>query len=107
MDNLGINDDWFAEPRSFFDNTRITLGPVSAISCVEPDTTVADMDLQSVAVMLQLVHPAGAGWRLPHNYGAAGWDKRCWSTHGTTQCYTPGYRRVCISWKNDGMELLN
>jgi hypothetical protein len=45
MHDLGINYDWFAEPRCFFDNARIALGPVGAVPRVEPNATIPDMDL--------------------------------------------------------------
>ena len=43
MHDLGINYDWFAKPRCFFDNARIALGPVGAVPRVEPNATIPDM----------------------------------------------------------------
>ena len=43
-------------------NQRVTLRPIRPI--VQPHPTVADMDLESVPVMLQFVHPARPSGRL-------------------------------------------
>jgi hypothetical protein len=42
---------------------------------VEPHTGIADVDLQPIAVVLQLVRPAWTSWRLADDYRAAGWIK--------------------------------
>jgi hypothetical protein len=61
VNNLGINSQGLTQPRRFLDNAGITLRPVSAIHRVEPNATVTHMDLQPVAVRLQLVRPTGTG----------------------------------------------
>jgi hypothetical protein len=37
---------------SGLDNKRVALGPVSSSDCVELHPTIADMDLQPIAIML-------------------------------------------------------
>jgi hypothetical protein len=46
------------------DDQRISLGPVGSGDRVGPHPTIADMDLQPIAVMLQFMRPARAGWGL-------------------------------------------
>jgi hypothetical protein len=46
------------------DNQRVALRPIRTIDCVEPHPAIPDMDLQPIAVMLQLVRPARSTWRL-------------------------------------------
>ena len=50
---------------------------------VEPHTGIADVDLQPIAVVLQLVRPAWTSWRLADDYRAAGWIKGGGSADGT------------------------
>ena len=45
-------------------NQRISLRPVRAVHRVEPHVPIADMDLQSIAIVLQLVCPIRPSGRL-------------------------------------------
>ena len=62
VDNRGA----FNAPR-IPDNQRITLRPVSAVDRVQPHPSIAHMDLEPIAVMLQLMRPAGARRGLGDN----------------------------------------
>jgi hypothetical protein len=74
-DNLGINNQRFAKSGGFFDNTRIALRPVGPVPGVETHATVANVYLQPVPVVLQLVRPTGTGRRLTDDGRATGLDK--------------------------------
>src|SRR5262245_9819654 len=65
VNNLGVDNQRRSEPSGFFHNARIAFGPIISIYRVETHPPVADMNLQSITVMLQLVRPARTGWRLP------------------------------------------
>jgi hypothetical protein len=45
MYDLGIDDQGLTKAGGFVDNARIALGPVSAVSRIEPHAAVTDMDL--------------------------------------------------------------
>ena len=63
VDNLGVNNQRRTKPGRLLHNARIALGPVSPVHRVKANAVLADMDLQPVAVVLQLMRPAGgAGW---------------------------------------------
>jgi hypothetical protein len=59
-DNLSVKNCITLDVGRRIDDQRIALGPIRAIDRVEPHPTIADMDLQPVAVVLQLVRPAGS-----------------------------------------------
>src|SRR5262245_23143735 len=61
--DLGIHDRAAFDASAFFDNARVALRPVSPIHRESPPA-IPHMDLQPVAVMLQLMRPAKAAWRL-------------------------------------------
>ena len=63
-DNLGINNQRFTEPGRFLDNARIALGPIGPIHCKKTYSALAYVNLQPVAVVLQLVQPARSRWGL-------------------------------------------
>ncbi|MFZ0356021.1 MAG: hypothetical protein WAM12_20355, partial [Pseudolabrys sp.] len=52
-DNFGINNQRLTEPSRFLDNAWIALSPISAVHGVEPHPSVANMDLQAVAIVLE------------------------------------------------------
>jgi hypothetical protein len=58
-----------------FGKDRVALGPVRAVDRVEPNASIADMDLQPIAIVLQLMRPTGATRRLRHDYGTAGMNE--------------------------------
>src|SRR5262249_32927956 len=58
VNNLGVDNQRRSEPSGFFHNARIAFGPIISIYCVEPHPSVAHMNLEAIAVMLQLVRPA-------------------------------------------------
>jgi hypothetical protein len=65
VNNLSVNNQWCTESRRFLHDTRITLRPIISVHRVEPHPSIADVNLQSVTVMLQFVNPARtAGWAL-------------------------------------------
>ena len=68
-DDLGIQNGGALDAACFLDNARIAVGPVVAVHREQPHPTIADVDLQPVAVMFQLVHPTRA------NRGALGNDR--------------------------------
>jgi hypothetical protein len=57
------------------DDQGVALGPVRAVDRVEPNASIADMDLQPIAIVLQLMRPTGATRRLRHDYGTAGMNE--------------------------------
>ena len=63
-DTLRIHDRGHIDSRRFLHDQGITIAPIVSINRVELHPTVADMDLQPVAVVLQFVRPARASWRL-------------------------------------------
>src|SRR4029453_13706877 len=63
-DYLGIHDRGHIESRRFLHDQRIAVAPVVSIDRVEPHPTVADVDLQPVPVVLQLMRPTRSGGRL-------------------------------------------
>src|SRR5262245_18208444 len=65
--DLGIHDRAAFDASRFLYNTRVALRPVRAVDCVEPHPSVSNMDLQPIAVVLQLMRPAWSSWRLLGN----------------------------------------
>jgi hypothetical protein len=63
-DYLGIHDRGHIESRRFLHDKRIAIAPIVSIDRVKPHPTIADMDLQSIAVVLQFVRPTRPGRRL-------------------------------------------
>src|SRR5262249_38664940 len=63
-DHFSVHDCRAVNATRVSDNQRVALGPVGAVDSVETNTTIADVDLQSIAVMLEFVRPAGAAGRL-------------------------------------------
>jgi hypothetical protein len=49
--DLGIDDCGPVDPRSTLDNQRIAFRPVGTVHRVEPNPTIANMDLQPIAVV--------------------------------------------------------
>src|SRR5262249_23625988 len=64
MDNLGVNNQRRTKPSRFLHDTRIAFGPIISVHRVETHPTIADVNLQPIAVMLQLVRPARPRRRL-------------------------------------------
>ncbi|MGB2658130.1 MAG: hypothetical protein WBC84_07835 [Pseudolabrys sp.] len=77
-DNFGINNQRLTEPSRFLDNAWIALSPISAVHGVEPHPSVANMDLQAVAIVLEFMHPAIARWRLLGDSRTTGLDEGGW-----------------------------
>ena len=75
MKHLGIHNSTAFEARGILHNAGIAFGPIGPVHGVEPHTGIADVDLQPIAVVLQLVRPAWTSWRLADDYRAAGWIK--------------------------------
>lgn len=50
-DNFGINNQGLTEPSRFLDNAWIALSPIRAVHGVEPHSSVADVDLQPIAIV--------------------------------------------------------
>ena len=63
-DHLGVDNRGAFYASRVPNNQRITLRPVRAIDGVKPHPTVADMDLQPIPIMLQLMRPTRPGGRL-------------------------------------------
>jgi hypothetical protein len=61
------------------DAARVSVGPVVAIARIEPHPAIADVDLQPIAVMFQLMRTAWPGWGLCSDGRAARMDEssRC------------------------------
>jgi hypothetical protein len=57
-----------------FGNPRVTLRPIRTVDRLEPHPAVANMDLKSIAIVLQLVRPARAAGRLSHD-DRGRWDE--------------------------------
>src|SRR5690349_6320920 len=65
MNNLGVNNQRLTQERRFLHNARIAFGPVVSVHRIQTHATIADVYLQPVAVMLQLVQPTRTGgWPL-------------------------------------------
>jgi hypothetical protein len=62
--NFRIHDRGHVDPQSFLNDQGIAVAPIVSIDRVELHPTIADMDLQPIAVMLQLVRPACSSWGL-------------------------------------------
>ena len=62
--NLRIHNSSHVNSRGFLYDQRIALRPVRAIHCVKPHPSIANMDLQLIAVMLQLMCPGPLGGLL-------------------------------------------
>ena len=75
---LRINDRLLdREPRCVLDNPRVTVALIDAGSGEQPHPSIADMDLQAVAVMLDFVHPQRADGRpLGHGRQARRYEGR-------------------------------
>ena len=54
-DHLGIYNSTAFEARGILHNAGIAFGPIGPVHGVEPHTGIADVDLQPIAVALQLV----------------------------------------------------
>jgi hypothetical protein len=59
--DLGIHDHAAFDASSFLYDARVALRPVGTIHCEQAHTPIADVDLQSIAIMLQLMRPARTG----------------------------------------------
>jgi len=75
VNNLSVNNQWCTESRRFLHDTRITLRPIISVHRVELYPAIADMDLQPIAVMLQLVRPPRTGWRFLRDSRLTGMDE--------------------------------
>jgi hypothetical protein len=63
-DNLRIHDRGHINSCRFFHDQGIAIAPIVSIDRVEPNASIADMDLKPIAVVLQLVRPTRPAWRL-------------------------------------------
>ena len=63
-DNLSVKNCIAFDMCRSIDNQRIAFRPVGSVHGVEAHPAIPDMDLQPVAVMLQLVRPARSRWGL-------------------------------------------
>ena len=63
-DNLSVKNCIAFDMCRSIDNQRIAFRPVGSVHGVEPHPAIPDMDLQPVAVMLQLMRPARSRWGL-------------------------------------------
>jgi hypothetical protein len=63
-DDFGIEDRAAINLGGGFGDQRITFRPIRTVDRVEPHPAIADVDLQPITVMLQLVCPARAARRL-------------------------------------------
>ena len=63
-DNLSVKNCVAFDMCRSIDNHRIAFRPVGSVHGVEAHPAIADMDLQPVAVMLQLMRPARSRWGL-------------------------------------------
>jgi hypothetical protein len=57
-DHLGIKNGRAFDPDRFLNDARVTVGPVIAIDRIETHASIADVDLEPIAVVLELVRPA-------------------------------------------------
>jgi len=71
-DNLGINNQGFRKAGRFLDNPRIARRPVRPVLGVEPHSSIANVNLQPIAVMLQLVRQTRANRRRKDHGGRHG-----------------------------------
>src|SRR5262245_27745194 len=62
--NFGVKNSRAVNPCRVTGNQRVAFRPISAVDRVEPHATIANMDLQPIAVVLQLVRPAWPCRRL-------------------------------------------
>ena len=74
-DNLSVNNGRPLDASRRLNNERIALRPLRAALCKEPHPPVADMNLKTVAIMLEFMHPAFATRRLLGDGRAAGLDE--------------------------------
>src|SRR5262245_2701439 len=86
MDNLGINNQWRTEPNRLLHNTWIAFGPIVSVHRVETHATVTDVDLQPIAVMLQLVRPTRTGGRRLSD------SRLTWMDKGSRRAQRPAAR---------------
>ena len=54
VNNLGVDNQRRTEPSRFIHDARIAFGPVIAVHRVESHPTIPHMDLEPIAIMLQL-----------------------------------------------------
>jgi hypothetical protein len=73
---------------------RVPAAPVVSAPGEQPHCVAGALYLQAIAVMLDLMHPAGAGGRLGSNGGNAGLDEAV----GTNRSHDLAYRLVSPSW---------
>src|SRR5262245_59533601 len=63
-DHLSVDNRGTLNARRGFNDHRIAFRPICSVDCVQTHPPIANMDLEPVTVMLQLVRPARSGWRL-------------------------------------------
>src|SRR5262249_49613173 len=73
--DLGIHDRTAFDASRFLHDTGIAFGPIISVHREQSHTTVTDMDLQPIAVMLQLMRPTRTGWWLLGNSRLTGMDE--------------------------------
>ena len=93
MEHLGIHNRTAFEARGIFHNAEIAFGPIGPVHGVESHTGIAYVDLQPIAVALQLVRQAWTSCRLADDYRAAGWIKEAGAL--TARDTWGGYGRAC------------
>ena len=88
-DHFRIKNGRALNPRRVASDQRIALRPISAVHRIEPHPSIADVDLQPIAVVLQLMRPARPGRGLDGDYRLTGMNESSrrvyWSAAGTTQ----------------------
>jgi hypothetical protein len=62
--HFSIEDNRAIDLAGGLDDQRVAFRPVRTVDRIETHPSIADADLQSVAVMLQLMRPAWPGWGL-------------------------------------------
>src|SRR4029450_8548405 len=91
--DLGIHDRTAFDASSFLYNARVALRPVGAIHREQAHTTIANMDLQPIAVMLQFLPPTRPTWRLLGDDWLTRMNESGRRVHGPAARATPQHAR--------------
>ena len=106
-DNFSVKNGRALNPRHVLDDQRVALRPIRAIHCVEAHPAITNVDLQPIAIVLQLMRPARPrGWlggdaRLTGmNEGSRRVERPASGTTHTLQ-HTDRYK--CLTRKIEGL----
>gem|GEM_PF-1248952 len=95
--DLGIHDHAAFDASSFLYDARVTFRPIGAIHREQSYTPIADVDLQSIAIMLQLKRLTRTCRGCLATVGRDGWMKAAGAFNGRRVIYA--HATTCVRYK--------